>query len=178
MSKVKSQKSKVKTGFTIIELLVAMTLFLVLMGIVTGGFIRSLRTQRAIVALMEVNDNVSLSLEQMAREIRTGYNFSKVSDSELQFTNAYGIPVFYRLYQGTIERGTEEQPLQKIYKKITADTVMIKNFHIELLGNNPGDGYPPRITISLSATSANPGIQKMNIFTSIQTTISARVLDT
>ena len=163
-------------GFTIVELLVAMGLFVILIGIATGGFIRALRTQRLIVALMAANDNVNLTLEQMAREIRTGYNFSKISDTELQFVNANNIVVFYRLNEGAIERGTEDVFLQRTYRKITADNVKIIGFNINLLGNNPGDGYPPRITISLSVGIPNKYFE--NVSTNIQTTISARVLDT
>ena len=37
-----------------------------------------------------------------------------------------------------------------------------------------GASYPPRITISFGITSAEPDIEKLNIFTNIQTTISSR----
>jgi type II secretory pathway pseudopilin PulG len=176
--KIKNQKSKIKNfdGFTIVELLVAMGLFMVLVGIATGGFVKTLRTQKAIVGLMAANDNMNLALEQMAREIRTGYNFSKISDSEFQFVNAHNQVVWYRLNQGAIERGTEDVLLRRTYKKITADNVKVINFKTELFGNNPGDGYPPRITISLSVTGAGGYLE--SITTNIQTTISARVLDT
>ena len=153
-----------------------MGLFVVLIGIATGGFIRALRTQRLMVALMAANDNVNLALEQMAREIRTGYHFSKISDTELQFVNADNIVVFYRLNDGAIERGTEDVFLQRTYKKITADNVKITNFKIHLLGNNDGDGYPPRITISLSVGINNKYFENVSI--NVQTTISSRVLDT
>jgi len=163
-------------GFTIVELLVAMGLFVILIGIATGGFVRALRTQRAVVALMAANDNASLTLEQMAREIRTSYNFNKISETELQFVNSHNLVVFYRLNEGTIERGTEDALLQRTYKKITADNVKIAHFKIILFGNELGDGYPPRITISLSVSSTSKYLE--NILTNIQTTISARILDT
>ena len=163
-------------GFTLVELLVSMTLFLVLIGIATGGFIRALRSQRAIVELMVVNDNTVLTLEQMAREIRTGYNFSKISESELQFVNADNIVVFYRLSGGVIERGTEDVFVHRTYKKITADNIRVVNFNVALFGNSPGDGFPPRITISISVTGKSKYLE--NFSTNIQTTISARMLDT
>jgi len=167
---------KQNKGFTLVELLVAMTLFLVLIGIATSGFIRVLRTQRAIIELMAVNDNTVLTLEQMAREIRTGYNFSKISETEMQFVNSHNLVAFYRLNAGVIERGTEDALLQRTYKKITADNVKVTNFKINLLGNNPGDGYPARITISFSVTGKSKYLE--SISTDIQTTISARMLDT
>lgn len=173
--KSKIQNLKFKKGFTLVELLVAMSLFLVLIGIATGGFIRVLRTQRAIPELMAVNDNAVLTLEQMAREIRTGYNFSKISENELQFVNANNIVVFYRLNEGAIERGTEDPFLRRTYKKITADNIRVLNFNISLLGDSAGDGFPPRITITLSVTGKSKYLE--TISTNIQTTISSRVLD-
>ena len=163
-------------AFTVVELLVAMGLFVVLIGIATGGFIKTLRTQKAVVGLMAANDNMNLALEQMAREIRTGYHFSKISDTEFQFVNANNQVVWYRLNEGAIEKGTEDILLNRTYKKITADNIRVINFKIELFGNNSGDGYPPRITISLSITGTDGYLE--NITTNIQTTISARVLDT
>ena len=56
-----------RNGFTLPELLVAMGLFLIVISIVAGAFVNSLRTQRATVELIAVNDNISLLLEQIAR---------------------------------------------------------------------------------------------------------------
>src|SRR3989344_9647798 len=93
-----------RKGFTMIELIVAMGIFLILISAATSVFVQALRTQRAIVALMAANDNASLVLEQMAREIRVGYNFqTNVSEDELTFVNAYNELVIYRLNNQAIE---------------------------------------------------------------------------
>lgn len=170
------KKSKIKNGFTMVELMVAMGLFVILMGIATAGFVRSLRTQKDLVELMAVNDNAGLALEQMSREFRTGYNFSKVSETEIQFVNANNLIVFYRLNGGAIERGEEDALLNKTYKKITTDNVKINDFKIGLIGNLAGDGYPPRITIGISVSGT--GRDTKDVFTNIQTTVSSRTLDT
>ncbi len=173
---IKKLKIKSSGGFTIIELMVAMTLFLVLIGIAIGGFINALRTQRAVVELMAANDNASLTMEQMAREVRTGYYFVKVSDGELKFVNAYNVTVFYRLNEGAIERGTQDIFLQTKYKKITADNLRVVGFKIDLLGAEAGDGYPPRVTISLSVTGKSKYLEDVSV--NVQTTISSRLMDT
>ncbi len=186
--KIKNLKFKINNGFTLVELMVAMGIFVVLMSIAAGGFINALRNQRLVMALMAANDNVSLTMEQMAREIRTGYNFSKISNEEFQFVNSYNQVIWYKLNNGAIERGTESVILERTYKKITADNVKIASFNVGICGKNIdsniildscGDGgvsYPPRITISFSITSSEPDIEKLKIFTNIQTTISSRVL--
>ncbi|MEK7062169.1 MAG: prepilin-type N-terminal cleavage/methylation domain-containing protein [Patescibacteria group bacterium] len=187
-SKIKNQKSKFLKGFTLVELVMAMSIFVILISIAAGGFVNILRNQRLVIALMVVNDNMSLSMEQMAREIRTGYNFSKISNQEFQFVNSHNQIVSYRLNEGAIERVTESVILEKIPKKITADNVKIVNFNVEICGNNispdilldscggGGGSNPPRITLSFSITSSEPDIEKLKIFTNIQTTVSSRVL--
>jgi len=163
---------KNKKGFTMVELLVAMTLFIVFIVIASGSFIRALRTQRAIVALIAANDNASLSIEQMAREIRTGASFSSPNGNDLDFINAYNIQVTYRLNNNVIERGEGETN----FKSITATNVKINSLSFYLYGQLAGDNYPPRITISLNISPNIPTIQ--NISTNFETTVSARLLDT
>ncbi len=60
-------------GFTIVELLVAMGIFLIVVEIAVGGFVNALRAQKQVAALIAAEGNADLALEQMAREIRTGY---------------------------------------------------------------------------------------------------------
>jgi four helix bundle protein len=162
-----------KNGFTMVELLVAMSLFIIFVVISSGSFIRALRIQRAIVALIAANDNASLSIEQMAREIRTGTDFSS-ANSNLTFTNAKSIQVTYQLNSETmtIERGEDGSN----FKPITATNVKINKLNFYLRGHQAGDGFPPRITVVLNAAPNIPTIQ--NISTNFQTTVSARLLDT
>jgi len=180
--KIKNQKSspkanpplaeKIKNGFTMVELLVAMSLFVIFIVIASGSFVRALRTQRAIVALIAANNNASLSIEQMAREIRTGSSFS-LSGNDLVFANAYNITITYRLnaQANTIERSEAGND----FKPITAANVKINSLNFYLRGQLAGDGYPPRITVSLSVSPNIPTIR--NISTNFQTTVSARTLD-
>ena len=68
-------------GFTLAELLVAIGVFSVLMAIGVGGFVHALHTQREVAALIASQSNASIALEQMAREIRTGYLFCNDPDN-------------------------------------------------------------------------------------------------
>ena len=69
-----------RSAFTLVELLVAIALFSILIAIATGGFVNTLRTQREAAAMMAAQSNVSIALEQMTREIRTGYLFCNDAD--------------------------------------------------------------------------------------------------
>ncbi|MEK7481758.1 MAG: prepilin-type N-terminal cleavage/methylation domain-containing protein [Patescibacteria group bacterium] len=194
--KAKSYKLK---AFTVIELIVAMTVFVVLMSIAAGGFIHLLKSQRVVAALMTANDSASLTMEQMAREIRTGYNFCLTPSGKLEFVSAIRNEVVrYRLNNGSIEKGvsgisgetsstcSDLDDSWFVYKKLTADNVKIGNFNVKACGKNispdflldgcgsGGNNYPPRITLGLSVTSAEPDVAKLGIYVPIQTTVSAR----
>ena len=60
------------SGFTMIELLVAISVFSILIAISSGIFITSLRSNRAAIALITANNDASLTLDQMSRMIRKG----------------------------------------------------------------------------------------------------------
>ncbi len=64
-----------RKGFTLVELLITVALFTIIIAIAVGTFTNALRTQRQVSSLISAESNVSLSLEQMARDIRTGYLF-------------------------------------------------------------------------------------------------------
>jgi len=159
------QKPKVKNGFTMIELLIAMSLFLVLISVSVGGFIRSLQTQRTIIGLMEASDSISLVLEKMTREMRDGYGFTQASGSAIQFVNRYGQSVVYSLNGTAIERNGQ---------KLTADNVNITNFFVKLSNIDYGEGSQPRITMGLSVSVNSKYLQNFSI--SIQTTVSPRMM--
>jgi prepilin-type N-terminal cleavage/methylation domain-containing protein len=71
-----------RSGFTIIELLVAIGLFTIVVTIAVGGFTNALKTQRQVSSLIATQSNVSIALEQMTREIRTGYLFCHDADDQ------------------------------------------------------------------------------------------------
>jgi len=151
-------------GFTMIELLVAMSLFVIVISIASGIFVYSLRTQKALVDLLAINDNASLVIEQMAREIRVGNTFSG-GGAALNFINALGEAVTYSLSDGAILRKT--QP-------ITGSNVKVENLQFVLSGE--GVGAPQtRVTIILKVGSRSPRLEGFT--TDIQTTISPRELD-
>lgn len=165
-----------KNGFTLVELLVSVGLFAVVVSIAVGGFVSVLRSQRQAAAFLAVNTNVGLAIEQMAREIRTGYGFCTYRScqlSELGFINARGENITYRLANGGLERQVNDGAFQKI----TADNVEVKYVKFYLGGREANDGLQPRVTIALGVSPREAAISG-NVF-NLQTTVSARLpLDT
>lgn len=165
---------KITAGFTVVELLVAMAVFASLITISSGVFIRSLRTQRVIVALIAANSNAGLAMEQMMREIRTGSGFS-TNQSSLTFTNAKGQMVIYRWNDTPTVRAIERSTDNINFKKITASNVKVYNLRFELFKGSPADPYPVRVTLVMQIGATN-NISD-NPVVNIQTTVSARTLE-
>lgn len=160
-----------RNGFTLIELLVSTALFVVIVSLVSTIFATSLRSQQGIVQLIAANDNLFLTLEQMAREMRVGRAFS-LSGTQINFTTPRGDTVSYRFVNEGIERSVNTGA----FRKITADNVRIVNANTILTGQVVGDGLPTRVTIGLSVGAK--GVSSVeNITSNIQTTITVRNLD-
>lgn len=80
MDKFKKNKFKIlgseaSRGFTLIEILIASSIFVIFLVGILGAFIQAIRINRVAMEMMSINDNMSVALEQIAREMRTGYNF-------------------------------------------------------------------------------------------------------
>ncbi len=191
------------TGFTLIELIVAFGLFSIIMAIASGGFVQVIRSYRIATALMAANDSMALTMEQMAREMRTGYNFCEIADSaepKIQFVNANNEVVRYQLNStaraieravsnisapsGIESRCSDADDIWFGYQKMTADNVGVIKMNIAACGNNISSDVilspcgslttRPRITLAFSITGAEPEVEKLGIFIDAQTTVSAR----
>lgn len=158
-------------GFTLIELLIAVSIFAIAVAISMGGFVRALRTQRQIIALISANSSASLAIEQMARAIRTGRAFDCVeiggtgTCDELTFTAANGSRVTYLMQDETLKLETndgEPQPL-------LPDDAQIRYLGFILLRDPQ---YPPRVTVNMGVTARSYGLE--GSVTNLQTTVSSR----
>jgi prepilin-type N-terminal cleavage/methylation domain-containing protein len=187
-----------KKGFTLIELLVAIGIFSITIAIAVGGFVHALRTQREIAALVAVQSNASTVLEQMARELRTGYLFCHdpgvntpnstclsacvVSGNEwrcdglLDFYNANSQNVDYRLNPAT-------QALERTnsgafgYVPFTGGNVKLNYLTFRLFGQTEGDHWAPRITIMMGVSPSSTDATLMSNKVNLQTTVSVRSID-
>lgn len=189
-----------KKGFTLAETLVAVGLFSIIVTIAVGGFVNALRAQRQVAALIAAQSNASLALEQMAREIRTGYLFCHdepippdtrgvptcplctvngpvwTCPNFLQFHSAAGVSTTYSLANGALQRAEENQN-GGAPQPITGADVAVNYLSFTLFGNLEGDHWNPRITISIGVapSSTDPAVASTILY--LQTTVSARQID-
>jgi len=165
----KTKETSKNSGLTLIELIVAVGIFGLVVSIVFGVFSLALTSQRRIIALKNVEDNARFAVELMAREIRTGKNFSGGVGS-LSFANAKGEVVTYRLNSSVVEKSSDGGTN---YLPVTGPETTVDYLNFYLAGQTAGDGLQPRVTITIGATSR---INNQSANLKIQTTISQRLL--
>jgi prepilin-type N-terminal cleavage/methylation domain-containing protein len=166
MKKINSKKS----GFTLIELLIAVSLFAIAVAISAGGFVRALRTQRQLIALISANSSASLAIEQMARAIRTGLDFNCLSGplgvcEQLTFTSVAGDTITYMEEDGSLKIQTNDGKAQPL----TPSDAEISNLQFILMSDV---NHPPRVTITMGVTAKSYGLE--GSITNLQTTVSSR----
>lgn len=195
-----------KKGFTIIEFLVATTLFIIIMAIAVGGFSKALHTEREVSVLLSAQSNASLALEQMAREVRTGYLFCDASNTAYlasnptadpaswadascgcEYTNGPGSPwtcsalSFYNANGEPVTYATSSGAIVRTVNGetslLTGSTARIDSLTFTLFGNIEGDSFPPRITIGLTLSPNSNDPAVASDTINFQTTVSARAID-
>ena len=154
------------TGFTLVETLVAVGLFSILIAVAVGGFTDALRAQRQISSLIAAESNVSLAVEQMTREIRTGSDFCPTAPDgqplctflatdpytgatvygNLAFVNAQGQTVVYDVTGGVLEKSIDGGVT---FVPITGTDATVAYFTMTLYGGVAGDHWNPRVTFSI-----------------------------
>ena len=165
-----------RSGFTLMEIMVASSLFISVVVISSGAFVQALKNQRDIASLTSANNNLSQVIEAIAREVRTGNDFSLSKFDELNFANYKGEKVSYKLLADkTIGRCASLVAFclsGDAYASLTSRKYSIDFIRFYYQGIGEPDGLPPRVTISI-------GIQGLkNLTTNIQTTVSSKNIGT
>ena len=188
---------KKRGGFTVVELLVSVSVFIILAIIAVGAFINGLRSQRSLTQIMAMNNNLGIVLEQMTREFRTGY-FDDTPDrinpsarapapnpgecnTSLTFINGQETDI-----RGDISLTTYNLSGDRITRStsdggggiLTGEDVEVQDlcFYLQWVPENPMDQYcnPPRLTVRMRV---KPKSEERDIAARyIQTTVSSRIL--
>ena len=181
-----------RTGFTVTELIVAIGIFVVIVTIAVGVFVNTVQSQRRLTALMAVNNNAGGVLEQIAREVRTGYRFCEeefpggsnpsgpcdLTAGQLTFTNYQGVAVTYALdANGAVTRVREGDLDPLALTALEVEVTRLEFTVVQMDGNGiPSDDVcnPWRITMVMGVRPAAgaPGADEVNL----QATVSSRVL--
>lgn len=164
-------KQNTNKGFTLIELMVAMAIFVIVISVVLSLFTMGIRSQRKIIALQNVQDNARYLLGFIAKEVRMS-EINSVSSAGLNITRPDGesVSYFFNNSQGKIERtdSSTSGPINSGQVSVTG------SFYG--LGIGRGDGQQARVTIVMKVETSGAKVeQKAEI--NIQTTLNPRNLD-
>jgi len=185
-----------KNGFTLVEMLVTVTVFSLIVGTSTGIFVSAIKIQRYNLATQELLNQTSYALEYMDRFLRmarkdmtgtcltvagAGANYENPSDNTaIKFLNYNGqCQEFYRewnaaaqVYQLKVDLDTtipwNELPL-------TSEKFNVTSLVFQISGEEQTDFLQPRVTIFMTIEAVSSAQPKPKL--TVQTTISQRALD-
>jgi len=170
-----NKKSK---GLTLIELIVAMGIFSVIIVIVVGLFVATLKGYRKSAALQNVQENARFLMDFMTKEIRqstiiSGDNHSLILERPDPSNPPAILNITYNFDGTNIQRTVAGSPSSS--GAINSQQVMVSGAFF-ISGITSGDGLQPKVTISLKVqTQATKAEEKAAI--DLQATLSQRILD-
>lgn len=194
MNKRQGTKNEKQKGFTLIEIMTALSIFIIVITVSMGSIIGVFDTNRKSRSLKIVMSNLNTALETMSREIRFGRNYHCELDNLsggnftpplncnvpgggvlLSFLSNDGEQIVYVLNDdGAIEASFDGG---SSYTPITAPEINIQNlsFYVVGAGEAPANTLQPKVYISVRGEAG--GTDKTKTSFAIQTMVSQRYLD-
>lgn len=169
-------------GFLIIELIVAVTLFLVVMVISMGSILQVFDSNRKAKAMKDVASNLSFTIESMSKELRFGTNFHCGLGGANPRDCPAGEEAITFLAQDGLNQITYKKDGDQIKKKVgfgdfievTASSVVVDSLTFYVFNALPEDYKQPKILITLKA---HAGAVKDRTDLILETSVSQRRLD-
>lgn len=182
-------------GYSIIEALIAMSIFITVVTVAVDAFINAIEAQRVVVFEETIAENVNFAMEFISRQMRTaihdpdgncvtiGNTFSSVGPGIIKFRNAGGQCLEFRIQTSTgklryTSDATVPPGAREYVELISSGLVFVDSFDVILDGQNAGDNEQPRVTIVIEASGVpqNP-TDPQNVTMTIQTTVTTRLPD-
>lgn len=153
-----------KRGITLIELIVAMAIFLVVITLAVGGFLSLLRLQTQTQTMTDVQQNGRIAIEQITRLARQAESLEITHLDPSGHTNHTGDSDYQDQLKITIGGGSscfkvEDDRLKRFTScggtglTLSSSDVKIKRFYFD-----KSRGVPPELYIYLTVESVNPSI--------------------
>jgi len=189
-------------AFTLIEMMVAVSIFAMVMLIGVGALLSLVETNRRAQAINSVINNMNAALESMSRSVRVGTTYhcrtssTVPSASELSTTqdcasggglllafeasdgdrNNTNDQVVYRLNGTQLERSTQAGA-NGTWVALTAPEVTVESFEFFVVGSAPlsaGNTIQPRVLMKIRGSAPVPG-GTTNF--SVQASVTQRIID-
>jgi len=178
-----------ETGFTFIEMIVSVTLFVLVMLAATQIFQIVVDGQRSALASQNLQENMRYALEMMSKEIRMAQRsdtscggttnnkvYNEIEDQdfdEFYFKNKDGECVKYYVDNNRLKIIRDDGTVKTAF--VTPDEIKITGLEFYILDNNIStqNQFQPNVTILIKVEARKSGTMHKQAMT-IQTTISSR----
>jgi prepilin-type N-terminal cleavage/methylation domain-containing protein len=180
-------------GFTLVEMLVAVSIFAIVMVVSIGTLIVLLSAGAVAQSAQVITSNLSFAVDSMSRHIRTGYDYhcsNTVPDDNdplpsgtMDCENGASVFVFTEGESGDRTAYWFDSTTRALYQKVEANAwrrmtsteIAIDPFSFTLTGSTGGDAAQPTVRILLKA---EPIEERMDVYPFyIQTTVSSKQLN-
>jgi hypothetical protein len=185
---------KIKSGYTIIETMIAISLFIIIIMAGMGALLNANLLHQKSRDMRSVIDSLSFIMEDMSRNLRTGYDYHCIDDGIYTSINTHSCAngagvsfksapptsqwvYFVGTYNGksgifkSIDGGTN-------FIQLTSDQISINTVSSGFLVRGaeppPSDSQQPFVTIRLVGTITSNNVTSSF---SLQTSVSQRIID-
>lgn len=184
-------KEKKEKGFTLVEMITAVAIFSIVMVIAMGSLLNVLGANKRSQGIQTTINNISLVMEMMSREIRTGYNYhcGNVGNLSIPRDCSQGENfIAFDAFSGDPGNSNDQVVFKEeggvIYKSndsgfsflpLTSEEVVIEDLYFVVVGSSPGDGEQPKVLFVAKGYMGDN--EKTKTYFNLQTTVSQRPLD-
>lgn len=152
-------------GFTLIEIMVAVTVFMVIMTMSLNAMLAVSAQNKKAQHIRSITDNINFALDTIVRDMRLGSlydcgipdaekNCVTVPSSMISFTDKDRATIIYSLSESTHAITRQVNDLASY--ALTSDDVQIDRLNFYVTGVGVGDNVQPQAVIELSASIVEP----------------------
>ncbi len=187
-------RAKIKRGFSLIEMMVAVALFSIVMIVSSTALLALVDASRKAQALQSVMNNLNTALDGMVRAMRMGATFhcGNIGDRTTPRDCVAGDTLIaFEPFGGDADVAGDQwiywydSTAKRLYKSedggtngyaLTAPEIQIDDMKVYVVGTTVGDTIQPKVVLSVRGTA---GVEKVKTRTTfnIQATAVQRVLD-
>lgn len=183
-------------SYTLIEVLVAVSIFTIIIAAPTGFLVGSLKGQQKVLASQKLLDNTSYALEYMSRALRMAKKELStelaaaclLDNSNILYGHNYQITqggnglrfISYEeeCQEFFLENGTLKESKDGAINSLTSDDLEVISFKIGPDDSwDQNDNDQPRVTLFLEIKGGKGQMEETRPLIKIQTTVSQRNLD-
>ncbi len=198
---MKMKIPKPNSGFTIIETMIAISLFTIIILAGMGALLNANAMHRKSQDMRSVMDSLSFVMEDMSRNLRVGYNYHCLTTTPPVLSSGAATPLSCSTGGGILFESSTGDPDddadqwmyyisgERLYKsttgayagfqavQLTPDEVAVDlSSGFSVLGAEPTDTQQPFVIIRLSGRITNPRNNVVSPFV-LETAVSQRLID-